>query len=175
MTDTNQKHSGGSTYRESLIEKRFLNDLLTALWPEEQLEVLRPEVDIAGYDLVLEARQQTRHVQLKSSIRTLKKGNRSVRGRLCEKPAGCVLCIVIDDKLEPLHYRWFGSGPQQRLRSVLDYERACHPVTKKERPDTYIVPACEFIKLSTMEEVIEKLFGPKPTSSERGLAEDCRP
>ena len=168
MTDTNQKHSGRSTYRESLIEKRFLNDLLTALWPE-QVEVLRPEVDIAGYDLVLEAREQTRHVQLKSSIRTLKKGNRSVRGRLCEKPAGCVLCIVIDDKLEPLHYRWFGSGPQQRLPSVLDYERACHPVTKKERLDTYIVPAREFIKLSTMKAVIEKLFGPKPTSSERGV------
>ena len=174
MTDTNWKDSGGSTYRESLIEKRFLSDLLTALWPE-QVEVLRPEVDIAGYDLVLEARKQTRHVQLKSAVRKMKKGNRSVRGRLCEKPAGCVLCIVIDDKLEPLHYRWFGGDPQQRLPSVLDFERACHPRTKKERLDTYIVPGDKFDKLSTPEAVIEKLFGPKPCSSGDGPTQDCRP
>ena len=160
MTDSTERHSGRSTYRELLIEKRFLSDLLVALWPEE-VEVLRPDVDIAGYDLVLEARGRIRHLQLKSALRKFKKGNRNVRGRLWEKLAGCVLCIVIDADLKPLHYRWFECVPREALPNVSRYPRARHPSTKKERLDAYIVPADRFDKLTTMEAVIEKLFGPK--------------
>ncbi len=159
MTDSTERHSGRSSYRELLIEKRFLSDLLAELWPEE-VEVLRPDVDIAGYDLVLEARGSMRHLQLKSALRSVRKNNRSVRGRLAQKPAGCVLCIVIDDKLEPKRYRWFGNGPGERL-NLRGFDKACDPKTKKERLDTYTVPPEEFVELEGIKDVIEKLFGPK--------------
>ncbi len=169
MQTTNEKHYTDSNYRESLIEKRFLNELLTALWPE-QVEVLRPEVDFAGYDLVLEARQQTRHVQLKTSMQKgseseMKKGYHGVRGRLGMKPAGCVLWIVVDDKLAPVQYRWFGNGPGEPLPGLSEFRKARHTRhdatgTKKERQDTYEVPRRHF-KPVPMEVVVEELFGPK--------------
>ena len=160
MTDDNQGHSGISSYRESVIERQFLTDLLTEMW-DEQVEVLRPDVDIFGYDLVLEARGSMRHLQLKSALRSIRENNRSVRGRLAAKPAGCVLWIVIDDHLKPKSYRWFGNGSGQKL-DLSGFDRARDPKTKKERLDTYTVPSNRLVALEGgIKEVIEKLFGPK--------------
>ena len=169
MTDPNQEYS---RYRESLIEKRFLNDLLNALWPEERVEVLRPEVDFAGYDLVLEARKQTRHIQLKSSAVDPPAGKKgpgevTVSGRLGDKSAGCVLWMeVADDDLEPRGYRWFGGEPGEPLPDLSRFRaarttKADASGTKKERRNVYVVPKRAFEELSRLEDVIEKLFGPK--------------
>ena len=173
MTDSTEKHSGRSSYRESLIEKRFLSDLLAALWPE-QVEVLRPEVDIAGYDLVIEARGKIRHIQLKSTLRKME-NDCNVRGGLWTKPAGCVICIVIDEDLKPLHYRWFGDDPQTPLPRAVNRKKAYRPGTKKERLDTYRVRPGEFDTLREVEEVIEKLFGPESRPPKNGSSGDCRP
>ena len=157
----NQEHSGRSNYRESLIEKQFLHSLLDALWPEE-VEVLRPDVDLGGYDLVLEARGEVRHLQLKSALHRFKKQNRIVRGRLSSKPAGCVLCIVIGDDLKPDHYRWFGGAPGERLPDLTNHPIAMRPGTRKQRLDAYEVPAECFRRVDRIEQLIEALFGPKP-------------
>ena len=44
-----------STLREHIVEHVFLGDLLRALWNrgDRDIEVLRPEVDARGYDVVL--------------------------------------------------------------------------------------------------------------------------
>lgn len=166
MADRNQEQSGRSSYRESLIEKRFLADLLTRLWPE-QVEVLRSEVDIFGYDLVLEARQRVRHVQLKSTMGqdSVKKGRpHSVNARLGEKPAGCVLWIVIDSQLEPLEYRWLGAEPGKQL-DLSNFATARHAKpdrsgVKRERPEIRAVPRNKFKGLGKdIERVVEELFG----------------
>jgi hypothetical protein len=64
-------HFADSSARENLIEHVFLGELLRGLWRKSvrDLEVLRPEVDSGGYDLALEFRGMTRHMQLKSSYR----------------------------------------------------------------------------------------------------------
>jgi len=64
-------HYAESSARENLIEHVFLGELLRGLWRKNvrDLEVLRPEVDSGGYDLALEFRGVTRHMQLKSSYR----------------------------------------------------------------------------------------------------------
>jgi hypothetical protein len=61
-------HYAESSARENLIEHVFLGELLRGLWRKNvrDLEVLRPEVDSGGYDLALEFRGVTRHMQLKS-------------------------------------------------------------------------------------------------------------
>jgi hypothetical protein len=63
-------HYAESSARENLIEHVFLGELLRGLWRKNvrDLEVLRPEVDSGGYDLALEFKGVTRHVQLKSSF-----------------------------------------------------------------------------------------------------------
>jgi hypothetical protein len=63
-------HFAESSARENLIEHVFLGELLRGLWRRNvrDLEVLRPEVDSGGYDLALEFKGLTRHVQLKSSF-----------------------------------------------------------------------------------------------------------
>src|SRR5260221_5266556 len=60
----------GISVREDLIERVFLGELLRGLWRKNvrDLEFLRLEVDSGGYDLALEFKGVTRHVQLKSSF-----------------------------------------------------------------------------------------------------------
>jgi hypothetical protein len=63
-------HYAESSARENLIEHVFLGELLRGLWRKNvrDLEGLRPEVDSGGYELALEFKGVTRHVQLKSSF-----------------------------------------------------------------------------------------------------------
>jgi hypothetical protein len=50
------------------MEHAFLSEVLQHCWfiQDHPVEVIRPDVDAGGYDLVLEAKGQVRHVQLKS-------------------------------------------------------------------------------------------------------------
>lgn len=63
--------SAHSSAREKVLEHLFVGDLLRCLWRRgiRNMEVLRAEVDMGGYDLVLEANRVLRYVQLKSSHR----------------------------------------------------------------------------------------------------------
>lgn len=59
-----------STYREQLVEYVLLAELLQDGWlrRKQRIDVLRADVDGAGYDLVLSCAGVIRHVQLKSSV-----------------------------------------------------------------------------------------------------------
>jgi hypothetical protein len=58
-----------SSLREKLLEHLFIGELVQELWKQgrRDIEILRGEIDFAGYDLVLECNGVLRHVQLKSS------------------------------------------------------------------------------------------------------------
>jgi len=84
-----------SRYDENLIEHAFLSELLQycRFVVDKRVEVLRPDVDAGGYDLVLEARGRLRHVQLKSRWYPGRKRNRTldVNSRLHDHPDPCVV------------------------------------------------------------------------------------
>lgn len=63
------KHTDHSSNREKLIEHLFIGELLKLSWIQGdcQLEVAKPEVDNSGYDVIVEANQIIRHIQLKAS------------------------------------------------------------------------------------------------------------
>ncbi|MEC5211274.1 hypothetical protein RCH20_002357 [Psychrobacter sp. PL15] len=63
------KHFEQSSFREQLIEHLFISEMLKLSWKKGdcQLEVMKPEVDSAGCDIVLEHSNIIRHIQLKSS------------------------------------------------------------------------------------------------------------
>ena len=151
-----------SSYRESLVEHLFLGELLRILWPL-RVEVMKPEVDDGGYDLVLEAGCRIRHVQLKSSILKGKTKKQKVRRCLERKPSGCVVWIQFDDKddfkLGP--FLWFGNPPGQPLPSLTKFKTAKGGAKslKKVLPATCEIPKGMFCKLDSIDELAKALFG----------------
>ena len=106
-------HSRQSSYREALLEHLFIGALLRALWCAGPIsaEVMKPQVDDAGYDVVVEANGVIRHIQLKSSFHGAKTASQKVHLRLGEKPSGCVIWVVLKPKtLELGPFLWFGSS-----------------------------------------------------------------
>src|SRR5690606_28023164 len=95
---------------------------------EKTVEVLRAEVDTAGYDLVLECNGVIRHVQLRTSAADARKAYLPVNVALAEKPSGCVVWLVREEKgcRVRLRYRYFGSGPGEPLPSLDEFRVGRH-------------------------------------------------
>src|ERR1700745_1225164 len=111
-------HSQDSSLREQALGHRFLAELLSLMWRDgrRDIEVLKREVDRAGYDIVLEANGIIRHVQLKSSFIGSKVRDVSVNTKLLAKPGGCVTWLEFDpDTLAIRKYLWFGGSPGSAL------------------------------------------------------------
>src|SRR5436305_10890185 len=104
-------HSYDSNLREQALGHIFLGQLLAFMWRHDRrdIEVLKSEVDRGGYDVVLEANDVIRHVQLKSSFRGAKVRAVDVSTKLLRKPGGCILWLEFDrESLAIERFYWFG-------------------------------------------------------------------
>ncbi|MCA1908684.1 MAG: hypothetical protein LDL39_10015 [Magnetospirillum sp.] len=161
------KHYVNSSARERLIEHLFLAEILRELWKRgiHDPEVLRSEVDNAGYDLVIGVGTIVRHIQLKSSVSTAKTAKQSVNIRLMEKPSGCVVWAELDENTIQIGpFRWFGCLPGNPLPSILDYPITKHTKgnkdgVKTERPNLRDIAKGKFEVVKTMSQLVGKLFG----------------
>ena len=157
-------HSEQSSYREILIEHLFTGDLLRTLWPR-RAEVMKPQVDDGGYDLVVEVEDIVRHIQLKTSKRAAKTARQNVHLRLKKKPSGCVIWIQFDERNFDLGpFLWFGNPPGKPLPCLFGFTPARHTRgdstgKKSERPAIRVIPMGRFKKLENITEVVEHLFG----------------
>ena len=157
-------HSEQSSYREILIEHLFTGELLRTLWPRSA-EVMKPQVDDGGYDLVVEVEDIVRHIQLKTSKRAAKTAQQNVHLRLQKKPSGCVIWIQFDERNFDLGpFLWFGSPPGEPLPCLSGFKTARHTKgdstgKKLERPAIRVIPKGRFKKLESITEVAEHLFG----------------
>ena len=159
-------HSSFSSFREKTLEHIFVGDCLRRLWVRgiPDAEVLRAEVDGAGYDIVFEVRGIHRHVQLKASHRSGMAASQSINGKLAAKPSGCVIWIRFDDNLELGPFYWFGGLPGEPLPSVLGLRRAKHTKAnaegvKAQRRNSFIIPRSHFTRIETLDDVLEQMFG----------------
>jgi hypothetical protein len=160
-------HSTRSSHREALLEHLFAGEMMKHLWSrgDWRLEVLKPQVDDGGYDLVLEANSIVRHVQLKSSFRGSTVAKVSVNLFLAAKPSGCVIFMWFDSQTLDLGpFLFFGGAPGQSLPDLALMKTGKHTKgnaqgVKAERPNIRTVPLSKFERLGTVEQVIEKLFG----------------
>ena len=156
-----------STYRESVVEHLFLGQLLPLYWrvnPSRPIEVSKPTVDDAGYDLILEVPGIVRHVQLKSSLQTSKTRQQNVHERLAEKPSGCVVWITHDDDFKIGPFRWFGKNPGVPLPCLSGFKhakatRANAQGERPIRPSLYEVPKSAFEEMDRIEDLCRRLFG----------------
>jgi len=167
MVDT-AVHSIHSSYRESLLEHLFVGDLLRTLWLKGHVlaEVMKPQVDDAGYDLVIDCNGVTRHIQLKASYLGSRTARQIVHTYLARKPSGCVIWVRFDPatlKLGP--FRWFGSPPGKSLPDIRGLPVARHTKSdarghKAPRPNLRVLPATMFERVETMDGLVVRLFGP---------------
>lgn len=164
MTETT--HFLDSGLREKVIEHLFVGDLLCCLWHQgvRDIEVLRAEVDKAGYDLVLEANGIMRHVQFKASYRGAKTARVGIHTDLARKPGGCVIWIWFDpDSMELGPFLWFGGEPGKPLPPLGDrvgkHTRGDSTGNKAERANIRMIGKGQFSALSTMDSVAQALFG----------------
>lgn len=166
LADAGDPHFLHSTLRERIVEHVFVGDLLRRLWQRDitDVEVLRSEFDAGGYDLVLGSNKIMRHIQFKSSRVDGKAANVKVSLKLSEKPSGCVIWIIVQPNLTFDHYLWFGGAPGEVLPSLETFRVAKHSKgnsdgVKLEQPNHRVVPRGQFKRLSSLDEVIERLFG----------------
>ncbi|MCH4813071.1 hypothetical protein [Vreelandella neptunia] len=160
-------HSEHSSFREKLIEHLFIGELLKLSWMGFgcTLEVASPEVDNAGYDLIVEDNGVVRHIQIKASYVGSKTASQKVHARLSEKPSGCVTWIYFnEDTLELGPFLFFGSLPGEKLPSLDGLKVAKHTKGnqsgfKAERPNIRVLPKSWFKNFSSIDEVYEALFG----------------
>lgn len=145
---------------EKLMEHIFLSEVLQECWFKRRqvVEVLRAEVDAAGYDLVLQAGESVRHVQLKASRRDAKTSRQTINRKLSTREGGCVVWITydVDDdrgRVE-LRYRWWDSRTKQLPITV-----GRNPHTGKERPNTAVLKRSDFDPVDDTTTLVERLFG----------------
>jgi hypothetical protein len=162
----NEAHYAESSARENLIEHVFLGELLRGLWRMNvrDLEVLRPEVDSGGYDLALEFRGVTRHMQLKSSFTGARRSEVTANVKLLDRPSACILWIFFDpDTLLLGPFLWFGGVPGERIpplgEKIARHTKPNANLEKADRPAHRVIPKSRFSTLDTMEDVIQKLIG----------------
>src|SRR5437870_3529612 len=116
MTDT--AHFLYSSLREKVLEHLFVGDVLRCLWRRgaRDIELLRAEVDAAGYELVIECHGVQRHIQLKSSHRGAATRQVHVNTRLISKPSGCVIWVIFDaESMQLGPFYWFGARPGEPI------------------------------------------------------------
>jgi hypothetical protein len=161
-------HFHNSTLRERIVEHAFVGEALRALWRRGvvDVEVLRPEFDTHGYDLVMSHGPVFRHIQFKTGTKH-KPDKVSVSQALANKPSGCIIWIRVTDKLDMGPFFWFGDTPGKPLPSLANYPNPLRATHKKDgvrppRQNHRLVPGARFRQLQTLDEVLEVLFGELP-------------
>jgi len=169
LTDDVERHYRHSVLRERIVEHVFVGEALRRLWQRgvTDVEVLRSEFDAGGYDLVMSYRQTVRHIQFKVMVVGASRGGITANLNLAQKPSGCILWIVVTPALELHSYLWFGNPPGQPLPDLLEMKTAKHAKAnaagiKLERPNQRVVPRSAFIPVASLDDVLERLFGPLP-------------
>jgi hypothetical protein len=169
-TTTWSAHTHFSSYRESLLEHLFLGELLRHLWwrGRHDVEVMRPQVDAAGCDVVVESTGAIRHIQLKASFLNMKHRRVSVNAGLARKPSGCVVWLCFDkDTMRLDRFYWFGALPGQALPKIDDFPLSKHAKAKsngerKARINSRSIPKTAFKHVKSIKALAVLLFGSIP-------------
>jgi hypothetical protein len=161
------RHTEHSSFREKLVEHLFAGELLKLSWQDGDcsLEIAKPEVDNAGYDLIAEAHGVVRHIQLKSTYHGGRAATQKIHMRLSGKPSGCMLWVYFNENtLELGPFYFFGGKPGEPLPALEGFKTARHTKGdqdgyKGERPNLKVVPKGKFRELKSMRAVYRALFG----------------
>lgn len=164
MAESDSLHS---SRREKLVEHSFVAEVLRALWCKgiHEVDVLRSETDASGYDIVLQVGATIRHIQLKSSSRTAKTAKQNINMSLGKMQSGCVVWVLFEQATMDIGpFLWFGESPGERLPDITTFPVAKHSKAnskgeKTEKKNLRVIKKRQFTQLTSISEVIERLFG----------------
>jgi hypothetical protein len=159
-------HSQHSSRREKILEAVFIGALLSELWRRNifDVEVLRSDVDAAGYDLVLSSQFGDRHIQLKACIVGGKATYWPINGKLSDKPSGCVIVLVVDQSnLSIQEFLWFGARLGEPCSDIRSRPQSKHTKgdstgLKSVRQDSFRLSKSSFVKIKSMIELANLLL-----------------
>ena len=151
-----------SLFHEKMLEYAFLSEILQVAWLQRQVvNILRYEVDNAGYDLVLECEGVSRHVQLKSSKSGTKSNSVTVNAKLDAKPGGCVVWLFYDDTSGKLSsYRFFGEKDPEKCPNI-GCKLGENTISHKSNPNKRQINKSRFCAGSTDFKELFKILFPK--------------
>jgi hypothetical protein len=159
-------HSLLSSYREMLLEHLFAGAIMRHLWLSgtRRLEILKPQVDDGGYDLVLEAASIVRHVQLKATFRGSKVRRFNINTRLADKPSGCVVVLLFDStNLDFGPFLWFGGEPGRPLPNlghrIGRHTKGNAKGIKSSRPSIRVLSRSSFKTIHSIAVLSKLMFG----------------
>ena len=165
MGNLAEQHAHHSILRERILEHWLVGEVMRRLWMvgRTDIEVLRSEFDRGGYDLLLDLGGVVRHVQLKTSRKAGSTSEVTISLELARRPSGCVVWAVVDDDLSLNHFRWFGGAPGDALPNVSELKlakqaRANAQGVKADKPNFRRLPASQFVRLATVDDLLDKLF-----------------
>lgn len=166
MTTDDDRHYTSSSYREKVVEHVFVGELLRYLWASRsaKIDILKPEVDSGGYDIVVSHKSIVRHVQLKASLAGGSTAVQNINMSLADQPSGCIIWILIDESLNFKGYLWFGGRPGLPLPDITKFKKAKHTRAnaqglKPERTNTKTIPKSAFERIADIPTLVERLFG----------------
>lgn len=161
----NSLHSQASSLREQYLEYGLLGQLCQEMWQRGMdMDILRSHTDRSGYDILLEANDVERHIQLKSSFVGAKTSTQKINVRLAAKPSGCVVWVRFNlDTFEIAEFLWFGSAPGESLPPLGDriakHTKGDKFGHKAERTNVRILNKGQFTKISSIPALADCLFG----------------
>ena len=130
-------------------------------------EILRPEFDAGGHDLVITANGVTRHIQLKTTNLSGKRASFGVSKRLANQPSGCVVVLHVDDgNLQVRRYGLFAGPPNHPLPGIDGYRATKHTKgdstgRKAVRKGRWEVPKGKFELHEHVAGLYDALFNPE--------------
>jgi hypothetical protein len=145
-----ERHFKQSVQREKLVEHLFTGELQRYFWRTNiDVDLLRPEVDRLGYDVVLSHGKITRHVQLKASILGGKASAQTISVSLAQHASGCIVWMVVDENLHFKALLWFGGKPGKPLPDITGFDHATRTTPNSEgmkpvRENTRRIPKAKF-------------------------------
>ena len=165
MLKTSEHHFRNSTYREKIVEHIFIGELLRYFWSAGlvNVEILKPEVDSNGYDLVITYGMIVRHIQLKTSLSGSSTAKQNINKNLANHISGCVIWIILEADLSFQKFLWFGGSVGEKLPSLEYFSKSKHTRAnaegvKKTRENTVVLPKGAFTPLEGMDELLLSLI-----------------
>jgi hypothetical protein len=128
------------------------------------VDVLKPEVDAAGYDVVFSHGRVMRHVQIKASLMGGASAEQQISGDLAIHQSPCVVWAIVDNSLRFQHFYWYGAAPGEPLPEIAGLKparqaRANAQGVKAFRLNTWRLPRSKFTRVNTVDGIAERLFG----------------
>lgn len=112
-----------------------------------------------------EANGIVRHVHLKSSFEGSTIDHVKANILLADKQSGCIVFMRFDPKILALGpFYFFGGKPGEKLPNIAGMRVGKHTKgnaqgVKAERPHIRVIPLSRFERLTSIEQVVVKLFG----------------